>query len=203
MNSVMSILPVQWVTLYLSGSVVSSGRFVCRKVSIFFTFLTGNERICNYYRPQTKFAKVMFLQVPVCARGGEGGIPACIASSIPVCLAAGRGVVSKHALQERGSLQAHIQGEVEESGQEGSPGPHPGGLQIQRSLFFELPFCFITFWQLVTWTLMSKVVHHGEHFKTYHITTKRYYKVTGRWCRPSAKIHQSSYSFACHVWYTS
>ena len=37
-------------------------------------------------------------------------------------------VVSQHALQvSRGILQAHTQGEVEESGQGYSPGPHPGG----------------------------------------------------------------------------
>ena len=36
----------------------------------------------------------------------------------------GGGVVSQHALQV---FLAHIQGEVEGSGQGGAPGPHPGG----------------------------------------------------------------------------
>ena len=56
------------------------------------------------YRPQTKFAKVMFLHVSVILFTGGDGITACIAG-----------------------LQAHTQGEVGESGLEGAPGPHPGG----------------------------------------------------------------------------
>ena len=39
--------------------------------------------VCN------EVAKVMFLQVCVCPRGGGGGIPACLAGGIPTCLAAG------------------------------------------------------------------------------------------------------------------
>ena len=67
---------------------------------------TSNE-VCltlvskHVYRPQTKFAKVMFLHVSVFLSTGEGAIPACIAGGIPACLAAG------------------LQG--------GSPGPQPRG----------------------------------------------------------------------------
>ena len=42
----------------------------------------------TFYRPQRSFAKVMFLQVCVCPRGGVS-IPACLAGGIPACLAAG------------------------------------------------------------------------------------------------------------------
>ena len=42
----------------------------------------------TFYRPQRSFAKVMFLQVCVCPRGGLS-IPACLAGGIPACLAAG------------------------------------------------------------------------------------------------------------------
>ena len=42
----------------------------------------------HFYRPQTKFAKVMFFYtcLSFCPPGG-GGIPACIAGGIPACLA--------------------------------------------------------------------------------------------------------------------
>ena len=87
-----------------------------------------------FYRPQTKFAKVMFLQVSVCPQGG--GIPACIAGGIPACLAGG---IPACLAGLQGALQAHTRGgEVEGPGQGGfsrpthggSPGP-PGGLQDQ------------------------------------------------------------------------
>ena len=52
-----------------------------------------------FYRPQRKFAKVMFLHMSVILSTGGGGIPACIAGGIPACFA----------------------------GLGGSPGPHPGG----------------------------------------------------------------------------
>ena len=78
------------------------------------------------YRPQRSWGKVMFLHASVILFTGGGGIPACIAGGIPACLAAG--------LRGRGGIpaclagfQAHTQGEVEESGQGGSPGPHPRG----------------------------------------------------------------------------
>ena len=93
----------------------------------------------NFYRPQTKFAKVMFLHVSVSHsvhRGG--GIPACIAG----LQAHTQGEVEGSGL---GSLQAHTQGEVEGLARgvsrptsggvspgphpgRGSPGPHPGGV---------------------------------------------------------------------------
>ena len=38
-----------------------------------------NDRHSAYYRPQTKFANVMFLQVSVCPRGGVPGKGACMA----------------------------------------------------------------------------------------------------------------------------
>ena len=44
----------------------------------------------HIYHPQTKFAKVKFLQVCVCPQ--RGGIPACLAAGV-------QGVVSQHALQ--------------------------------------------------------------------------------------------------------
>ena len=33
---------------------------------------TKGQAAASYYRPQTKFAKVMFLHVSVCPRGGGG-----------------------------------------------------------------------------------------------------------------------------------
>ena len=57
-----------------------------------------NENV-YFYRPQTKFEKVMFLHVSVILSTG-GAIPACIAGGIPACLAAGlQDMVSQHALQ--------------------------------------------------------------------------------------------------------
>ena len=58
--------------------------------------------------------------------GWGGGMSACIAGGIPACLAAGLrgGVVSQHALQVS---RPTLKGEVEGSGQGGSPGPHPRG----------------------------------------------------------------------------
>ena len=70
--------------------------------------LQEEHSLLTSYRLQAKFAKVMFLHMSVCHRGG---IPACLAGGIQACLAGLQGVVSKHALQVSG----------------GSPGPHPGG----------------------------------------------------------------------------
>ena len=63
--------------------------------------------ISHNYRPQTKFAKVMFLHVSVCPQGGGcGGV-------IPACLA---------------GFQTHTQREAWGVWLgRGSPGPHPGG----------------------------------------------------------------------------
>ena len=36
--------------------------------------VTSANNPANYHRPQTKFAKVMFLQVSVCPHRGEGGV---------------------------------------------------------------------------------------------------------------------------------
>ena len=52
---------------------------------------------CYFYRPQTKFAKVMFLQVSVCPRGGcvAGGWGACMEGGMHgwgVCTWWGRGM---------------------------------------------------------------------------------------------------------------
>ena len=62
----------------------------------------------GFYRPQTKFAKFMFLHVSVCPRGG--GIPACLAGL--------QGGVSRST--PRGVSRPR-------PGVGGSPGPHPGG----------------------------------------------------------------------------
>ena len=92
------------------------------KVCLHVTFLPV------IYRPQTKFAKVMFLHVSVCPRGGGCGIPACLAGGIPACLAAGLRVGGCIPAWLAG-FQAHTQGGggLEWSGLVGSPGPHPGG----------------------------------------------------------------------------
>ena len=74
-------------------------------------FPFGLSKYC--YRPQTKFAKVMFLHVSVILSTG-GAIPACIAGGIPACLAAGL----------QGDLQAHSQGG---SWGGSGPGPQPRG----------------------------------------------------------------------------
>ena len=62
------------------------------------------------YRPQTKFAKVMFLHVSVCPRGG--GIPACLAGGIPAWLAGlrERGVVSRPTSAGGGKLRRLARG---------------------------------------------------------------------------------------------
>ena len=65
--------------------------------------------IWHFYRPQTNFAKVMFLHVCVCPQGG-GGIPACIACGIPACLAAGLGGDGGIPASLAG-FQAHTQGD--------------------------------------------------------------------------------------------
>ena len=45
--------------------MLNTGKLVCFPVWVEFFF----------YRPQTKFAKVMFSQVSVCPRGGGPGVP--------------------------------------------------------------------------------------------------------------------------------
>ena len=53
---------------------------------VYFTARSNNYRECtHYYRPQTKFAKVMFLHVSVILStvGVGGGVPACIGGGIP------------------------------------------------------------------------------------------------------------------------
>ena len=63
-----------------------------------------NNKFQHYYRPQTKFAKVMFLHVSVIL--SRGGIPACLA----VLQAHTRGGGRLRGLA--GGLQAHTQGGV-------------------------------------------------------------------------------------------
>ena len=72
----------------------------------------------TFYRPQTKFAKVMFLHVSVCPQGG--GIPACLA---------GPQAYTKGEVEGSGGggLQAHTRGEVGGSGW-GVSRPTPGGV---------------------------------------------------------------------------
>ena len=50
---------------------------------------------CNFYRPQTKFAKVMFSQVSVCPRGGGMHGGACVAwgACMAGCMCDGRACV--------------------------------------------------------------------------------------------------------------
>ena len=80
---------------------------------------TSQIQQCHFYRPQTKFAKVMFLHVSVSHsvhRGGGGGIPACLTGL-------SWGGVSQHALQV---YRPTPKGEVEGSGG-GVSRPTPGG----------------------------------------------------------------------------
>ena len=71
------------------------------------------------YRPQTKFAKVMFLHMSVSHSVHRGRwYPTMPCSRSP-------GGVSLHALQVSRSTS---KGELEGSGLGGSPGPHPGGI---------------------------------------------------------------------------
>ena len=95
--------------------------------------LNIDAEVLLYYRPQTKFAKVMFLHVSVSHSVHRGGW-------------VGREVVSQHALQVvsqhvlqqvcRGGVcipaclagfQAHTKGSLRGLALGGSPGPHPGG----------------------------------------------------------------------------
>ena len=99
----------------------------------------------HYYRPQTKFAKVMFLHVSVCPWGGwwypgmhcrwylsmpcsrspgEGGIPACLAGFQAHTQGGSWGVWP-------GGLQAHTLG--------GSPGPHLGGVCVSQHALRQTP----------------------------------------------------------------
>ena len=76
------------------------------------------------YRPQTKFAKVMFLHLSVSHsvhRGG--GIPACIAGGIPACLAVGRSPGS-----HLGGKLGLARGGVSRTTPGGVSRPTPGGV---------------------------------------------------------------------------
>ena len=58
--------------------------------------------LCHYYRPQTKFAKVMFLQVSVCPRGGMHGCRgACMVKG--ACVAKEGAYVAKGACMVKGA----------------------------------------------------------------------------------------------------
>ena len=85
----------------------SKGRTVniCHS-SKYASFLSKYTCTLSFYRPQTKFAKVMFLHLSV-SHSVHGG-----------------GVVSQHALQVS---RPTPRGEVEGYGLGGSPGPHQGG----------------------------------------------------------------------------
>ena len=71
-----------------------------------------------YYRPQTKFAKVMFLHASVILSTEGGSIPACLAAGLQ------GGVEGNLA---GGGLQAHTQGEVEGDLAGGVSRPTPRG----------------------------------------------------------------------------
>ena len=99
------------------------------------------EKNLNYfYRPQTKFAKVMFLHVSVCPLGrGSGGIPACLAglqahigggevkgSGCGVSRPTPRGEVERNGWGvSRPTPRGKLRGLA---GGGGSPGPHQGGV---------------------------------------------------------------------------
>ena len=60
------------------------------------TVMSEGQYKCHHYRPQTKFAKVMFLQVSVCPQGwcawkggvrGCGGV--CMVAGVGACMVAG------------------------------------------------------------------------------------------------------------------
>ena len=78
------------------------------------------------YHLQMKFVKVIFLHVSVILSTGTSAISACVAGSIPACLAAGLwgggGVPACLA-----GFQAHTQGESLGGSDWGSPGPYPRG----------------------------------------------------------------------------
>ena len=86
-----------------------------------FNVEQGNWISLQIYRPQTKFAKVMFshLFVSHSVHRGGGWYPSMHCSR-------SRGMVSQHALQISRPTPT---GEVEGSGLGGLQGPHPGGLQ--------------------------------------------------------------------------
>ena len=72
------------------------------------------------YRPQTTFAKVMFLHVPVCPQGWGVGDGVVMVSQHALQ------VISQHALQvSRGSPGPHPEGRLRGLAG-GSPGPHLG-----------------------------------------------------------------------------
>ena len=93
-------------------------------ITIFTAHKRSLRRLCFY--------------MSVCPQGG--GIPACLAGGIPACLAGLQGVYPSMLCRypdphPGGSLRGLAGGvsrptprvEVQGSGQEGSPGPHPGG----------------------------------------------------------------------------
>ena len=73
----MSFRPNTCVSLRLRVQNAVPAQPCVRKLGISLVLL--NFLHCNFYRPQTKFAKVMFLQVSVCPRGG-----ACMSHDQPV-----------------------------------------------------------------------------------------------------------------------
>ena len=86
------------------------------------------------YHPQTKFAKVMFLHVSVCPRGGVVSQHALQVVSQYALQVSRRGVVSQHAMQvsrptPRGEVEGPGLGGVSRPTPGGwwSPGPHLGG----------------------------------------------------------------------------
>ena len=73
----------------LGGVETAHDGYCCRWCTSYWNAFLCKIILQNYnYHPQTKFVKVMFLQVCVCPWGGVA-IPACIAGGIPACLAAG------------------------------------------------------------------------------------------------------------------
>ena len=56
---------------------------VINPINIHYILLHGYLLEIDFYRPQTKFAKVMFSQVSVCPRGVEGLLPHCMLGYTP------------------------------------------------------------------------------------------------------------------------
>ena len=85
--------------------IQSTVRRICRITHFYFFWLHSFQYIVvnlDYYRPQTKFAKVMFLLMSVCPWGvvSQHALQQVLGGSIPACLA---------------GFQAHTQGGVEGS----------------------------------------------------------------------------------------
>ena len=85
-------------TANAKGEVISHGNSSCTHFQAKFT-AAWFERLLP---PQTKFAKVMFLQVSVCPRGGmcgcQGGVHGCWG----VCVVAGGACVAKGGMRGEG-----------------------------------------------------------------------------------------------------